>query len=165
MYKVEFKVLTGVLKKISGILGLSLWELLMPLPHCEHLVESIWLDFGFCAKTSGLITRFVYPITERDNKSRQISGTLLNNLVDFNSTVVRLVSLIPQISRFRNLFSRLLGIIRRAPITFGITVTFISSDFFSSLAKSSYLATFSFSFIFTLWSNGMAKATKFFSFG
>ena len=33
MYKVEFKGLTGVLKKISGILGLSLWELLMSLPH------------------------------------------------------------------------------------------------------------------------------------
>ena len=33
MYKVEFKGLSGVLKKISGILGLSLWELLMSLPY------------------------------------------------------------------------------------------------------------------------------------
>ena len=33
MYKVELKGLTGVLKKISGILGLSLCELLMSLPH------------------------------------------------------------------------------------------------------------------------------------
>ena len=33
VYKVEFKGLTGVLKMISGIGGLSLWELLMSLPH------------------------------------------------------------------------------------------------------------------------------------
>ena len=33
VYKVEFKGLTGVLKKIFGILGLCLWELLMSLPH------------------------------------------------------------------------------------------------------------------------------------
>ena len=30
----------------------------------ERLVESIWLDFGFSAKTSGLITWLVYPIKE-----------------------------------------------------------------------------------------------------
>ena len=33
VYKVEFKGLTDMLKKISGILGLSFWELLMSLPH------------------------------------------------------------------------------------------------------------------------------------
>ena len=33
MYKVEFKGFTVVLKKISGILGLSLWERLKSLPH------------------------------------------------------------------------------------------------------------------------------------
>ena len=33
VYKVEFKGLTGMLKKISCILGLSFWELLMFPPH------------------------------------------------------------------------------------------------------------------------------------
>ena len=36
MYKVEFKGLTGAPKKISGILGLSFWELLTSLSHGTH---------------------------------------------------------------------------------------------------------------------------------
>ena len=61
IYSPEFVGLTGVLKKISGILGLSFWELLMSLPHvCWNLSDCI---LYFCAKISGLNMWLVYPIT------------------------------------------------------------------------------------------------------
>ena len=44
-----------------------------------------------------------------------------------------------------------------APITIGITVTFMFYSFFSALARSKYKSIILFSFIFTLWSSGMAK--------
>ena len=46
-----------------------------------------------------------------------------------------------------------------APITIGITVTFMSHNIFRSLAKSRYIPFFSLSFFFTLWSSGTAKST------
>ena len=48
---------------------------------------------------------------------------------------------------------------RRAPITIGITVTFMFHSFFCSLARFSYLPFFSLSFSFTLWSVWTAKST------
>ena len=53
---------------------------------------------------------------------------------------------------FVSLFSRILGIFPRVPITTDITVTFMSHNFFNSLARSEYLFDFSLSFIFTLGS-------------
>ena len=52
MYKVEFKGLAGVLKKISVILGLSFWELLMSLPHGTP--GGIYLILDFAPRLLGL---------------------------------------------------------------------------------------------------------------
>ena len=45
-----------------------------------------------------------------------------------------------------------------APITIGITITFMFQSFFNSLARSRYLSLFSLSFSFILWSVGTAKS-------
>ena len=47
----------------------------------------------------------------------------------------------------------------RAPITVGMTVTFMFYNFFNSRARSWYLSSFSFSFNFTQWSARTAKST------
>ena len=52
-----------------------------------------------------------------------------------------------------------LVIVPKAPITIGITVSFVFHSFFSSLARSWYLSFFWLSFNFTLWSAGTAKFT------
>ena len=49
--------------------------------------------------------------------------------------------------------------VTRAPITIGITVTFMFHCFFNSLARSKYLSFFSISFNFILWSAETAKST------
>ena len=65
MYKVQFGRPTGTLKKISGILGLSFWELLMSPPHgTSDGICPTWI-LDFCTKISGLISWLVYSITER----------------------------------------------------------------------------------------------------
>ena len=65
MYKVEFKWLTGTLKKISGILRLSFWDN-VPASRSKssHIPPSgeIWLDFGFLCQD--FIMWLVYPITK-----------------------------------------------------------------------------------------------------
>ena len=53
---------------------------------------------------------------------------------------------------------KLLLTVPSAPITIGITVTFMFHIFFSSLAKFKYLLFFSLSFNFSLWSAETAKS-------
>ena len=57
------------------------------------------------------------------------------------------------------LFTNPLEIVTCAPITCGITVTFMFNNFYSSLARSTYLSFFSPSFNFILWSTGLEKST------
>ena len=47
----------------------------------------------------------------------------------------------------------------RTPITIGITITFMSHSFFSSLARSEFVSHFSLSFSFTMGSAGTVKST------
>ena len=49
--------------------------------------------------------------------------------------------------------------IPKAPVTIGVTVTFMFHSFSNSLARSRYLSFFSYSFSFILWSAGTAKST------
>ena len=60
-----------------------------------------------------------------DSKSSQVSGTLLRILADLKNGVVWMVSTCPLISKFSNPCTNLLVIVPCAPITIGITVTFI----------------------------------------
>ena len=92
-----------------------------------------------------------------DNKSPQVSRTLLSILVVFNNAVVWMVSTRPPTSKSSGPFNKHLVTVPKAAITIGVIVTFMFHSFFSSLARSRYLSLFSFSFI--LWSAGTAKLT------
>ena len=97
----------------------------------------------------------VFHWSLRDNKSPQVSRTLLSIPADLNNAVVWMVSIRHLISKSSSPCTNPLMTIPRAPITISITVTFM----FNSLAKSRYLFFFSLSFNFTLCSVGTTKST------
>ena len=75
------------------------------------------------------------------------------------SAEVWMVSARPPISIPSSLFTKPLVIVPSAPVTIGITVTFMFHSYFSSLARSMYFYLFSFSLIFALWSTRAVKST------
>ena len=93
-----------------------------------------------------------------DSKSPQVSRTLLSILAVFNNALVCMVSTRPPTSKSSSLFNSPLVTVLSAPISFGIIVTFMFHNFFSSLARSRYLFFFSLSFSFILCSAGTAKS-------
>ena len=68
-----------------------------------------------------------------DGKSLQISMTLLSILDDFYHSLVKMVSILFLNFSLPIFFSRFLGTIPRAQTVIGITVTFVSSAFFTAL--------------------------------
>ena len=94
-----------------------------------------------------------------DNKSPQVSRTLLSVLVVLNNAVVWMVSTRPPTSKSSSPFNCPIVTVPNAPITIGIIVTIMFYSFFSSLARSKYLFIFSFSFSFILLLAGTAKST------
>ena len=94
-----------------------------------------------------------------DNKSPQISRTLLIILTVLKNAVVWMVSTRPPISKSSSPFINPLVTVTKAPITIAIIVTFMFHSFFNSLVRSRYLSFFSLSFSFILWSAGTAKFT------
>ena len=94
-----------------------------------------------------------------NNKSPQVFWTRLNILSDLNNVVVWMVSNRPIIFKSSSPCTNLLVTVPGALITIGIIVTFIFHSFFNSLVRLRYLALFSHSFNFTLWSAGTAKST------
>ena len=95
-----------------------------------------------------------------DSKSSQISRTLLSILSDLNNALVWTASTRPVISKSSSPCANSLVTLPSAPITIGITVTFMFHSFFNSLARSRYSSLFSHSFSFTQWSAGTAKYTN-----
>ena len=87
-----------------------------------------------------------------DNKSPQVSRTLLSILADLSNAVVCMVPTCPVISKSSSPCTNLLVTVPSALITIGIIVTFMFHSFFNSFARSRYLSLFSHSFCFTLWS-------------
>ena len=94
-----------------------------------------------------------------DSKFLQVSRPLLSILVNLNNVVVWIVSTHPFISTSSSSSTNPLVTVPSASFTIGITVTFMSHSFFSSLAKSCYLSFFSLSFSFILCSAETAKST------
>ena len=94
-----------------------------------------------------------------DGKFPQISRTLLSILANLNNTAVWMVSTRSLISKSSSLCTNPLVTVLSASVTIGITVTFMFSSFFGSLAKSEYLSLALLSFSFTLWSAIMVKST------
>ena len=101
----------------------------------------------------------VFHCSLSDNKSPQVSRTLLSILAILNNAFVWMVSTLPPTSKSSSPFSNPLVTVPNAPITIGIIVTRMFHSFFSSLARLSYLSFFSNSFSFILWSAGTAKST------
>ena len=81
-----------------------------------------------------------------DSKSPQVSRTLLSILFNLYNAVVWMVSTCSLISKSSSPCTNLLVTVLSAPITIGITVTFMFHSFFSSLARSRYLSLFLFPF-------------------
>ena len=105
---------------------------------------------------------FTPVLTEvSDNKSLQVSRTLLIILADFNSAVVFMVSILPLISSSASPFSRVLETVSRFQWQLVSLTTSCSTTFSSSLARSRYFSMLSLSFIFTLWSAVTAKFTRY----
>ena len=78
-----------------------------------------------------------------DNKSLQVSPTLLSILANLNNAVVWMVSIRPVISKYSSpCTNNPLVTVPRAPITIGIIVTFMFHSLFNSLARSRYLSLF-----------------------
>ena len=76
-----------------------------------------------------------------DSKFPQFSGTHLSILADLNNAVVGVATSYPLIFKFSSLFINRLTTVTRAPITIGITITFMFySFFFNSPARSRYLS-------------------------
>ena len=93
-----------------------------------------------------------------DNKSPQVSRTLLSILADLNYAVIWMVSTRPVISKSSSPCTNPLVTVPRAPITISIIVTFMFHSFFNPLTRSRYLSLSSHSFNFTLWSAETAKS-------
>ena len=102
----------------------------------------------------------VHHKTWSDSKCLQVSRTLHSILANLHNAVVWIISTRPLISKSSSLFINPLVIAQSAPITTGITVTFMFHSFcFSSLVSSKYLSVFLPPFSFTLLSAGTAKST------
>ena len=111
----------------------------------------------------------IYHWSFSDSRFPQVSRTLLSILADLDNAVVCIladlnvvvwmVATRPLISNSSSPFINPLVTVSNAPITIGITVTFIFHSFFGSLARSRYLSFFSPFFSFTLRSAGTTKST------
>ena len=98
----------------------------------------------------------VFQCSLSDSKSPQVSRILHGILADLNNTVVGIVFTHSLICKFFSPFIKHLVTVPRAPMTRGITTTFIFDwfFFFNSLARSTYLSFFSLSVNFILWPAG-----------
>ena len=96
------------------------------------------------------------------NDSKIFSG-LLSILTDFSSAVVWMVSTLPLISSSLNLFSWFFENVLRAPKMICITAKFMFNNFFCSLAKSTYVSSFSTFFHCNLLAQQNSRGDKFYS--
>ena len=94
-----------------------------------------------------------------DSKRFQVCRTLLSILAVVNNAVVWVVPSRPPTSKSSRPFNNPLVTVPKAPITIALIATFMLHNFFNSLARSRYLAFFSHSFSFILWSAETAKST------
>ena len=100
----------------------------------------------------------VFSWSLSDNKSTQVSRTLLSILAVLNNVVVWMVFTHPPTFKSSSPFSNPLVTVPNVPITISIIVTFMF-HFFNYLARWRYLSFFSLSFSFILWSVRTAKST------
>ena len=142
---------------ITDLFQIMLWVNDFDTDYIYKLLLSLLLYFMLVFHTISNWRYFHWSLCNR--KSPQVSRTLLSILADFNSSVVWMVSILLLISSSSSLFPRFWIIVSRTPTMIGITVTLIIHTFFSSLARSRYLSSWSPSNAITSWSIGTAKST------
>ena len=103
----------------------------------------------------------VFHRSQSDNKSLQVSRTLLGILADLTNALVWMVFTRPLISKSSSPCTNLLVTVPKTSITIGIIVTFMFQIFFNSFARFRHLSFFSLSFSFIPWSAGIAKGSFF----
>ena len=82
-----------------------------------------------------------------NEKSSQVSSTLLSILTNLNNAVVRIISILSLIFNFSSFLFKSLRIIPKAPTIVCITIIFMFYSLFSFLARPSICLLFAF-FIF-----------------
>ena len=144
--------------------NLSLLFLMYSLSPCINAVtvlnagEFFPLPFFFLTYCLFIVSWIILFFASLSNsKFPQVPRTLLSILADLNNAVVWMVLICPRISNLSSSLSKPFWIVPNAPITIGITITFIYHSFLSSLARSDYLPLFTLSLIFTLLSTLTAK--------
>ena len=124
--------------------------------------------FNFFESFHTSVSWWFFQWSLNDNKSPQVSMTLLSILANLNNAVVQMVSTRHLILKSFSLCTNHLVIVMSAPFTIGYftqllscTVFFFFFWFFSfnSLARSRYLSFVSLSFSFTLWWTWIANST------
>ena len=100
----------------------------------------------------------VYHWSLSDTKFSQVSRTLLSIVADLNNVVVGIVFTSPLIFKSSSPCTNPLMTVPRAPVTIGISVTFMFHSVFNPQASFRYLSFFSLTFNFTLRSAGIAKS-------
>ena len=128
IYRVITKVQTELKTKLRAL-----------LPLCTYL-EIFHASVGWWFSTRIL----------SDSKSPQVSKTLLSILADFNNAVVLIVFICPPISKSFSPCTYPLMTVPSAPITIGITVTFMFNRFSIYLARSMYFISLFNYYYFTL---------------
>ena len=129
------------------------------LDHLAHPIVIIIIFIIIIISLRDFIARQLMVIHRSlsDNKSPQVSRTLLSILSDLKNIVVRMDPSCPLISDSSSPFPNPFVTVTNAQIIMYISVPFIFHNYFSSLAISWYLFLFSLSFIFALWSTRAAK--------
>ena len=94
--------------------------------------------------TPALSDGFLWRLS--DSKSPQVSRTLLSILADLSNAIVWMFSAHSLISSSSRPLTKPLGTDPSAPITIGITITFMFCTFFSSLERFKYLSLVFFDF-------------------
>ena len=121
----------------------------------NSLMSSMYIMISF-ERFSHLHSLMVSLWSLSDNKSPQVSRTLLSILPNLNNVVVWMVFTRLVIYKSSSPCTNPLVTIPRATITFNIIVNFMFHSFVNSQARSRYFSNF---FNFTRWSAGTAKST------
>ena len=145
--QLHFFLLTNTWSCLPGVINWSVF-----------ISKSLWIIMIFIIIIISLKRWLVvFPWSPSNSKFSRI---LLSILVNFNTAVICMVSILPLISISFGLFTKPLGTVPSTSTINSITVILMFHSFFSSLARSKNLSVFLLSFIFIRWSAGNAKSTR-----
>ena len=119
------------------------------IPLMRFLLQSLFsrsfsslLFYSFESLSQQTLAEFSWSLC--DNKSLQVSTTLLSILADLYTAEIWMITTCPQISKSARPSTNHLGIVPSPPNTIGITVTFMFHIFFSSCKVQAFTSLFTF---------------------